>query len=473
MGNGNHQPAASDLITELSSYVVVCLEPRSGPKIGRGSSLGIATQPLQCNICLTALSRCFLLLAVKLFEALQRFTVLHMVIYSSTWPTWQVLLLPIALAQSISEPNSAGYPLRIWQSIPAVNWNDSFLIGNGRLGAVVPGGAQVDTMHFNEDSLWSGGPLHRVNPSAASQIPIMQSYILRGMKDDPLLIESAATLASYAYVGTPVSTQHYDPLLDFTLSMNHGSDIVDYERWLDIGDSTTGIYYKVGDVAYEREILASEPAGLIAMRIAANQSHAVSFSIHLDRLTESLNRWEGYSIPVGDDTVVMGGASEGMDPIVFAAGARVIVTGGTVETLGDYVICNNATEAHVYFQAWTDYRQTDPKAAVMSDLASISQSYSDIRAAHVEDYQSFANRTSLNFGTSSAAQKQMTTSDRMIAVTNGPFDPEVASLYFEYGRYLLISTSRSMEKSLPPNLQGIWNSDLDPMWGCRVRNNPS
>ena len=381
-------------------------------------------------------------------------------------PLW--LSLPIALAQSVTAPNSADAPLRIWQSVPAVNWNDSFLIGNGRVGAAVPGSAQVDVIHFNEDSLWSGGALHRVNPSAASQMPVIQSYIQQGAKENPSLIEDASTLVGFAYAGTPVSTQHFDPLLDFTLSMNHGNNISDYERWLDLGDGTTGIYYAVDGVAYEREMLASEPAGLVAMRIAANQSGAVSFNIHLDRLTESLNRWEDYTVPVGEDTTVMGGASGGLEPVVFAAGARVVSSGGKVETLGDYVLCTNATEAYIYFQAWTGYRQSNPKDAVRRDLAAISQPYRAMRAAHVNDYQNLANRTSLNLGTSSAAQRQMTTSDRMTAMQNGAFDPEIASLYFQYGRYLLISTSRPMEKSLPPNLQGIWNSDFDPEWGCKV-----
>lgn len=386
--------------------------------------------------------------------------------------SWTTLcfLLSIAISHAVSAPNSAGVPLRIWQSIPAVYWNDSFLIGNGRLGAVVPGNAPVDVIHFNEDSLWSGGALHRVNPSAASQMPIIQSYIQRGAKEDPSLIEDAATLVSYAYAGTPVSTQHYDPLVDFTLSMNHNSDISDYERWLDIGDSTTGVYYVVDGISYEREMLASEPAGLIAMRIAANQSGAVSFSIHLDRLSASLNRWEDFTAGIGDDTTVMSGASGGLDPIVFAAGARVIASEGKVETIGDYVICTNASEAYVYFQAWTGYRKKNPKDAVLSDLASISQPYNVMRAAHVHDYQTFANRTTLNIGTSSVTQRQMTTTDRMIAMQKGAFDPEIAALYFQYGRYLLISTSRTMEKSLPPNLQGIWNSDFDPMWGCKVYN---
>ena len=391
-----------------------------------------------------------------------------MIVKSLTWAVLAYLIMPIALSQAVSKPTSADNPLRIWQTSPAVYWNDSFLIGNGRIGAVIPGATPSDTMHFNEDSLWSGGPLQRVNPSSASQMPVMQSYIQNGTSEDPLLIQDASTLASYAYAGTPVSTQHYDPLLDFTLAMKHGSDIVDYERWLDIGDSTMGIYYTVGGIAYEREMLASEPSGLIAMRIAANQSRAVSFSIHLDRLAESLNRWEGYSMPIGSDTTVMGGASGGANPIEFAAGARVIASGGTVKTLGDYVICNNATEAYVYFQSWTSYRTTDPKAAVMNNLSAITQPYSSIRAAHVDDYQKLANRTSLNLGKSSTSQKQMTTSDRMMAMTNGSFDPEIASLYFEYGRYMLISTSRPMDKSLPPNLQGIWNSDFDPMWGSKV-----
>jgi alpha-L-fucosidase 2 len=159
------------------------------------------------------------------------------------------------------------------------------VIGNGRLGAVVGGGVVSDSIHVNEDSFWSGKPLERVNPDSQTQIPIIQQQI----RDQD--ITDAATLASYAYQGTPVSTQHYDPLGDLSLTMlDPNPNATNYERWLDLSDSTSGVYYTVGGKTYQREILGSYPKDVIAMRIVSDTEGAVSFSLHLDR-GESLNRW--------------------------------------------------------------------------------------------------------------------------------------------------------------------------------------
>ncbi|KAK0817996.1 hypothetical protein LTR91_004442 [Friedmanniomyces endolithicus] len=374
-----------------------------------------------------------------------------------------LLLLPVAASQLLPKPRSDTIPSRLWENTPGVHWNDSFVIGNGRVGAVVGGSVNSDTIHLNEDSLWSGGPLYRVNPDAASQMPNIQAYIRDG---DP---HDATTLASYAYQGTPVSTQHHDPLGDLSLTMLDGiGNATNYERWLDLADGTTGIYYNIENVTYQRELFGSEPAGVIAMRIASDKKGAVSFNLHLDRgQGGSLNRWEDSSRKQGNDTIIMEGASGGKHPIGFATGARIVSTDGKVSTLGDYVFCRNATEAWVYVAAWTTFRREDPLSAVLSDLdAARGQTYSSIRQAHVADYQTYFNRTSLNLGASTTAQKSnQTTNARLTALVSGAFDPEIASLYFQFGRYLLIATSRA--GTLPPNLQGIWSSDLDPQWGSK------
>ncbi|KAI6859109.1 glycoside hydrolase family 95 protein [Hortaea werneckii] len=348
---------------------------------------------------------------------------------------------------------------RLWLDSPAVNWNDSFVIGNGRLGAVIPGAVDQDSIHVNEDSLWSGGPLHRVNPDAATNIPIIQDYIQDGD------IQDAATLASYAYQGTPVSMQHYDLLGDLTLTMDSGGESPEnYQRWLNIADATTGVSYQSGNTTYTREFFASEPAGMVIAKLEADVEGSLSFHLHLDRGT-GLNRWEDSSEPVGGDTIVMSGASGGKEPIGFSAGAKIASTDGDVSTLGDYVFCRNATSAIVFFQSWTTYRKLDPRAAVVEELAAADgTAYETMRKTHVHDYQGLFNRTSLDLGVSTSAQRNMTTDARLTNLTSA-FDPEIAATYFDFGRYLLIATSRL--GALPPNLQGIWNSDFDPQWGSK------
>ncbi|GAB1737768.1 hypothetical protein NU219Hw_g2175t1 [Hortaea werneckii] len=360
------------------------------------------------------------------------------------------ILLPVTAAARTS---------RLWLDSPAVNWNDSFVIGNGRLGAVIPGAVDQDIIHVNEDSLWSGGPLHRVNPDAATNIPIIQDYIQNGD------IQDAATLASYAYQGTPVSMQHYDLLGDLTLTMDSGSESPEnYQRWLNIADATTGVSYQSGNTTYIREFFASEPAGMIIAKLEADVEGSLSFHLHLDRGT-GLNRWEDSSEPVGVDAIVMNGASGGKEPIGFSAGAKIASTDGDVSTLGDYVFCRNATNAVVFFQSWTTYWKPDPRAAVVEELAAADgTAYETMRQTHVDDYQALFNRTSLDLGVSTSAQRDQPTDARLANLTSA-FDPEIVATYFDFGRYLLIATSRL--GALPPNLQGIWNSDFDPQWGSK------
>ncbi|KAI0388800.1 Six-hairpin glycosidase-like protein [Xylariaceae sp. FL0594] len=370
------------------------------------------------------------------------------------------LLIEPGVSVDIPAPNSASKPLRIWSTKAGSAYNEYYMIGNGRLGASVPGTAQAEVIHVNEDSLWSGGALSRVNPDALAHMPEMQSLITAG---NPV---GANTLAGFAYAGTPVSTRHYDVLGDLTLTMNHSSSVTGYERWLDLADATSGVYYSVAGTTYTREYLASSPSDVIAIRLAASRAGALSFYIHL-RKGSSLNRYEDYSEKVGSDTIVMGGgsASDSAHTIGFASGARVTSADGTVKTLGDYIICDGATEAWIYFTTWTTVRKSDPRAAVLADLQAVpKQSYAAIRHAHVKDHQGLMSRVDLNVGSSSAAQKALTTENRMARLAS-QFDPELVTLNFQFGRYLLIASSRN--NTLPPNLQGIWNKDIDPQWGSK------
>lgn len=247
--------------------------------------------------------------------------------------------------------------------------------------------------------------------------------------------------------------------------MNHSSDASSYERYLDTEDATAGVYYVNAGTAYFREYLASNPTNIVAIRIAANQTGKVTFRVHL-RKGQSLNRWEDYSKKIA--AIIIGGKSDGVTGISFSSGARVAASDGRVYTIGDTILCDNANEAWIYFTSWTSYRKSSPQSAVLADLAGIKQIYASIRSAHVADYQRYAGQVTLSFNNSSSAQMQMTIAGRLRAIADGSFDRGLVALYFQFGRYLFISTSRT--GTLPPNLQGVWNQDLDPEW---VRSTPS
>jgi alpha-L-fucosidase 2 len=359
--------------------------------------------------------------------------------------------ITIVQSQSVLPPNSASNPFRLWQTSAGTQWNDCFLIGNGRLGASVPGGAQNDSIWLNEDSFWNGMLQSRINPNASKAIPTIQSYIVNGN------FAAAQTLATTDYDGVPNSARNYNSVGQMDLVMAHPPAVEGYERWLDVSDATSGVYYTVGGVKYSREYIASNPANIMAIRVVADQVGAVSFSI-------SLRRGSTVSTGSGNDTIVMTGDSGGNNPMKYAVGARVLASGGTVTVSGNQVNCAGADEAWIYITSWTNFRQSDQRGKVISDLQAITQPYAQIRIAHVNDYQAIYERSKFNFGASSSAQKSRSTSQRIAAMSQ-TYDPELAVLFLQFGRYLLIASSRT--GTLPANLQGIWNPDGKPMWGSR------
>lgn len=374
------------------------------------------------------------------------------------------LSLNLVLGVQIPSPNSSEIPSRIWVQSQAEKMTEKLPLGNGRLGAMVSGGNNSDVITLNEDSVWNGGFLYRVNPDAFSTVSKMQQLLRNGS------IVEAYNLATQGFVGTPVSEQHYVPLGQLTIAQTYNGTSSNYERWLDLADATSGVYFTSNGIVYQREYLASYPEDIIAIRLSASQQGSVSFNIHLDRLELigglELNRFEDYSIPHGGDTILMGGRTSGNESIGFATGARVVASGGTVSTLGDYVNCAGADEAYIYFSAWSTYRREKPYDAVLTQLSTISNKpYNDIRTAHVADYIKYIDRVSLDLGKSSTAQKSKSTPCRMASFSLDNFDPELVALYFQYGRYILTATSR--RGSLPPNLQGNWNDNFNPDWGSK------
>ncbi|KFZ11371.1 hypothetical protein V502_07581 [Pseudogymnoascus sp. VKM F-4520 (FW-2644)] len=386
--------------------------------------------------------------------------------YSRVTVVLTIGLLGHVAAEELKAPNSASNKWRIWdnEAGSTTAFTDQYVIGNGRIGAMFSGGQKSETININENSFWSGSFIDRINPDAQPTVRQMQELVQQGN------FTEAEDLGKLGYIGTPMSTRNYDTLgtLGLTQTFPDGN-ATGYERWIDVEESVGGTQFSVGGITFQREYLASNPDDIIAINLKASKPGSLYFNIRLDRGAwdvVGLDRHVQYSTASNNDSIVIGGSTADAGPIVWAAGARIVASGGKVSTLGDNVLCKGADEATVYFQAWTSYRKMDPKRAVLSDLAAVSKSYSDIRAAHVSDYQAIAGRMSLYLGKSTPEQKALTTPQRMANIAVDAFDPELAGLYFQLGRYLLISSSRpSSDLALPPNLQGIWNNVADPPWG--------
>ncbi|KAK4154613.1 Six-hairpin glycosidase-like protein [Chaetomidium leptoderma] len=377
-------------------------------------------------------------------------------------------LFALAGAVELGQPNSSSNPWRIWDDRAGGRdtFSEYYPIGNGRLGIMMSGDPQTDSIRLNENSFWSGSLLHRVNPDGLSTVKTMQQLV----RDGEYL--EAEDLGVQGYVATPLSTRHFDKMGNIKLTqILPDGQVTAFERWLGIDDAVAGAYFSVGNVTYQREYLASYPDDIVAIHVKASKPGSINLRVRLDRGSD-LNRYQGFSKPANGHTTVMGGQSMDSHPLQWAAGARITSSGGKVTTLGDTVRCEGADEATVYFQAWTSYRKPDPTKAVISDLAAVtSESFDKIRDAHITDYQTYAGRVSLNMGASTAAQRLSKTSNRMTSITPSSFDPELAALFFQFGRYLFIASSRPgagpHDLSLPPNLQGIWNDVYNPMWGSK------
>ncbi|CAH0046697.1 unnamed protein product [Clonostachys solani] len=366
-------------------------------------------------------------------------------------------LAAVVIADDFAAPDSKSHPLRLWSSAVGKYWNDSFPIGNGRLGGMVKSDPTSDLIYINEDTFWSGGPLSRINQNARESVSRVQQLLLQGDT-------AQATLeANLGMSGTPSSMREYMPGGDFQIIFqNQTGSPKNYERWLDLEEGVAGLYYTRGDVTYKREYLASSPAGVMAIRLTASQPGSLSFYVKFQRPANQQNRFAEEAYSEDGDTIVTK-IKEGELEAFFLA--KVHTVGGSKRQIGDQIQVVNADEAWIYADMETSFSHDDPKSEAKKKLeGAVSSTYSKIREDHVKDHQGLFDRSSISLGESSAAQKALETGARRQALANA-YDPEFLTLYYQFGRYLLISSSRS--GTMAANLQGIWNNARDPAWGSK------
>ncbi|RSL65113.1 hypothetical protein CEP51_013031 [Fusarium floridanum] len=368
-----------------------------------------------------------------------------------------VALTAVPTCHGIDPPNSKSKPSRLWYDTPASLWNESLPIGNGRLGGMIKGVTGTEPIYINEDSFWSGTSLDRVNPDAKDTLQKVQSLLAQGK------VKDATFEANLGLSGVPSSMRMYQPGGDFQIYFQNQGSATKYERWLDLSDGTAGIYYEANGISYQREYLASKPGDVMAIRLTTSKPGSLNFYIKFQRPSNQQNRFVETAYAENGDTII---STFNSNQIKAVFGARVVFKGGSRRQIGDQIVVTNADEALIYIDMRTTIRERDPLSTVRKTLAkAVSLSYSQTRDSHVSDYQKLYNRASLSLGTSSDEQKALTTAKRRQALSQGDFDPELFSLYFQFGRYLLVSSSRP--GTLPANLQGIWNNALDPSWGSK------
>ncbi|TWD75202.1 alpha-L-fucosidase 2 [Kribbella amoyensis] len=354
-------------------------------------------------------------------------------------------------------PGSDTNPLKLWYSQPAVEWLQALAIGNGRLGAMVYGGTGTERLQLNEDSVWAGGPHQYDDPMGREVLP----EIRRLIAEEQYL--EAQNLADEHFMGRPTEQMQYQPVGDLELTFPGIDGVTGYRRELDLTTAITSVSYEAGGVRYSREVFVSHPAQILVMRLTADQDASISFSATFT--TPQAATVEGYDATTLALNGISGEAEGLKGEVKFSALLRAFAEGGSTTVADGKLTVTGADEVTLLLSIGTSYRNyldvsDDQLAKALAPLTKVGRpAYGKIRQEHVADYRRLFGRLDIDLGTSEAIA--LPTDQRITAFRNGG-DPQLAALYYQFGRYLLISSSRSPGQ--PANLQGIWSYKMLPEW---------
>jgi alpha-L-fucosidase 2 len=391
----------------------------------------------------------------------------------STFST-RVALGVVAGVLLVSQPTPAAEALRtspettIWFNEPANDYTESCPMGNGRLGAMMFGGVDEERIVLNESSVWSGSRQDADREDAYKALPEIRRLLLEGKNPEAeALVNASFTCKGPGSAGGQYGCYQVLGNLHLSfLSEDITAAVTRYRRDLDLDDAVSRLRFSRGGVDYQREMFVSKPAEVMVLRLTADKAGQISFAAKIDRP----ERFE--TVSDGNDGLLMTGQLDnGVDGkgVRYAARIRVVNKGGSVSAQGNILRVSKADEVVLFIAAATDYhgfagRQLDdPVAATLIDLDKAAEnSYKSLRKAHIADYQQYFRRVSLRIGPFDAVAAGKPTPQRIKAFKGGDDDLALAALYFNFGRYLLISSSRP--GGLPPNLQGIWADEIHTPW---------
>ena len=348
----------------------------------------------------------------------------------------------------------------LWYKRPAARFEEALPIGNGRMGAMLYGAPTCEMLRLNEDSIWSGGLRKRNNPDAAEGLQEVRALLRNGK------IAAAEALAFQKLQGCPPNMMHYMPLGDLQIRWDiPEGNPTDYCRSLNLNTATAVCSFQIGDTHYKREVIASNPAQLIAIRLTVDKPFTSSAA-----MDGRDDYYDHNNVVQTDDgfTLQFDGGMGGKHGIQFAAAIRVLYTNGTILRTGNRLSVSDATETVYAIAVRTSYYHpdTDLLAQALADLRHAPADWATLSAQHIADYQALFGRVSLTLPDDTT---NLPTDALLKAVQEHPDSPAARNallrLYFDFGRYLMISGSRP--RSLPLNLQGIWNVDMWPAWGGR------
>jgi alpha-L-fucosidase 2 len=355
---------------------------------------------------------------------------------------------------------------------PATKWTEALPLGNGRIGAMVFGGTEDERLQINESTLWGGGPHNYTNPEAYTHLEEIRQLIFAGKVDE-------AEKLSGTLMGQPKLLMPYQPFCDVRLRFPGHDQATEYRRELHLDDAIAEIAYRIGAVYFRREVFVSYPDQVLVVRITASQPGQVTFTAGIDSpqpgtyvesTASDILQLTGQIQPRQNPARSWTGSWD-QPGMRFAAVLKVLTEGGSVRSAGERLEISGANSVTVLFSNATSFRNYrdiggDALGAAQTYVQPASkQPYDLLRQRHVDDFRRLFSRVQLRLGEDHSTE----TTDRRIKDFAENNDPSLLALYFEFGRYLLISSSRPGGQ--PANLQGIWNQDLIPAWSSKWTTN--
>jgi alpha-L-fucosidase 2 len=380
----------------------------------------------------------------------------------STVAALSLLGVPSAEAATVGVQEAPGDDM-LWYRQPAKEWTEALPIGNGRIGAMVFGGVNEERLQLNEDTLWGGGPYHPANPQAKAALPQVQKLIFEGRYDE------AQAIAKKKLMAVPVRQMSYQVLGNLLLTFPALGEPAtgSYRRQLDIDAARHTTRFTVDGVEYERSVVASPAEQVIAIQLKASKPGRLTFDVRMDvpQTKHSVRTLLGNVLLLEGVNNTQHGIAGALK---FQGRVKVIANGGKISAGADNLSVHAATEVTILIAMATSYRNYadvsgDPEAITMAQIATASRKpFRTIAEKTAQDHRAIYRRVSINLGRNGEADKP---TDERIRQSESVNDAALAALYFRYGRYLLITSSRP--GSQPANLQGIWNDSVNPPWGSK------
>lgn len=359
-------------------------------------------------------------------------------------------------------------PLTLWYRQPAKQWVEALPVGNGRLGAMVFGGTGHERLQLNEETVWDGYGRDVNNPAALKALPEVRRLLFEGHN------EEATKLADAAMMGIPKRIKSYQSLGDLHIQFAPPGSVGEYRRELDLDTGIAGVRYRANSVTFTREVFASAPDNVIVILLACDKPGQITAELTFTRQQDA----ECLSLPGNDTRLVLRGRINCPDDqtgeqkgMRFEAQLLVVPNGGQTASSGGKLTIEKADSVLMLLAAATDFRGGEPELLCREQLKAAAKPFQALRSRHVADHQKLFRRVALELRELPGDDElgRFPTDERVERVKNGGEDPGLVVQYFQFGRYLLMGSSRP--GTLPANLQGIWNEHMKAPWNSDYHTN--